>query len=757
MQPYEKLKKGAHEVMLFPTTSWSVSQYWGPLDGGSHCCGNPMDIGNSVLYAPCTMTKSTYGIDPTTNCDLWYSSDSAGHPAEVWVPSRKEPVIVTLIVAHQDSPMHGGGTVVPQGGPLAHGLGTFMGGHSGGCPPHVHIEFGISPDGGNTLIPGGCTGPIVGTCYQCQYTDPYYDVCFMNDTNGAEGSPFASEHQFAKGLSWFVPVESRSLAATDDEMFNNMRCVYGFFKCLDEIDGLNELYKAKATAWTDGAIAGMLANMQDESSVNPNRWENNTPYGVTVGGVPNGYGLVQWTPHTDIINILQIMTGESGQPIWTEKDRDPTVLGNAECQEIFIEYCQGQQWGTASQGYPNAYDVSWEEWAHSDSYDSISGAATAAKIFFHNYERPWNNDSSAREMQASEIYRKIKDEKWDKEMPAGMLKAEIINPWDLATVVENGIFKIKKDFIPVYWCPRDPKRKDAITFELDHYLFVKDGILPYERVYFGPGGFPAKDPDRAIVTTWFAWGGNEYGHYFAPSVNAITESQSIFLAPYKKTGNEFEVDKDFFEVYFPLEQEKSLVEEPYNKKVLFKSDELPIQYDLLQVGSYDERGKKIRKSAEKIRVWGEEKNADDTFVSLSESSTTSHFVVDSNKIIQMISLDRQVYASGVYVENVIDIHLTNTADNNNMELAQSLIAELYYFEYFKNTNSLDSVLSLNVATNMPFNASSFKSGVIQKIQRLRQQSLNKEQSKILAKIKSQKRYETYWNRIGDILNKKEWE
>jgi hypothetical protein len=74
------------------------------------------------------------------------------------------------------------------------------------------------------------------------------------------------------------------------------------------------------------------------------------------------------------------------------------------------------------------------------------------------------------------------------------------------------------------------------------------------------------------------------------------------LAPYKKTGNEFEVDKDFFEVYFPLEQEKSLVEEPYNKKVLFKSDELPIQYDLLQVGSYDERGKKIRKSAEKIRV-----------------------------------------------------------------------------------------------------------------------------------------------------------
>lgn len=758
MQPNERLKKGAREIMLFPGTSWSCAQYWGP-GTYSHCCGYPLDWTGGDLYAPCTV-RSAGCIDPATNCELWYSTDA------VWVPGEKNPVYIAFQVGHSES-MRGTGTVVPQGGYL-NSMGTVMNGHSGGCGLHAHIEFvilGESP-GSTGFVNGGCAGVIsaagsssgnsvgsltkgASSCFNLTNSRPYYEVCFMNDTNGDTGSSYAQHHQYAKGLSWFVPAESRSLMGTDEELYNNMRCVYGFFKCLNEIENLNALYQAKATAWTDGAIAGLLANMQNESSVNPNRWEGDTPYGTTVGGIPGGYGLVQWTPYTNIINVLKIMTGESGQPIWTEKDSDPTVLGNAECQQIFAEYCQGQQW-IAVDG------VSWETWAHSDAYDSASGASTAAMIFQQDYERPFKVDPN-RGVLATQIYQKIKDENWDKEMPAGMLKAEIINPWDLATVVEDGIFKVKKDFIPVYWCPRDPQRKEAITFEFRYYLFVKDGILPYERVYFGPGGFPAEDPEKAIVTTWFAWGGNQYGHYFAPSVNAITESQAIFLAPYKRTGNELEINKDFFEAYFPLEEKDNLVEKPYNKKVLFKSDELPVYYDLLQIGSYDERGKKIRTSAEKIRVWGEERNADDTFVFLSKNSTTSHFVVDSNKIIQMISLDRQVYTSGAYVENVIDIHLTNTTDNNNMELVQSLIAELYYFGYVKNTNSLDSVLSLNVATNMPFNASSFKSGVIQKIQRLRQQSLNKEQSKILAKIKSQKRYETYWNRIGDILNKKEWE
>ena len=47
-----------------------------------------------------------------------------------------------------------------------------------------------------------------------------------------------------------------------------------------------------AQGWTVNAIAGMLGNMQHESSINPGRWQGDNV------GVGPGYGLVQWTPYT---------------------------------------------------------------------------------------------------------------------------------------------------------------------------------------------------------------------------------------------------------------------------------------------------------------------------------------------------------------------------------------------------------------------------------------------------------------------------
>ena len=47
-----------------------------------------------------------------------------------------------------------------------------------------------------------------------------------------------------------------------------------------------------AQGWALNAIAGILGNMQWESSINPGRWQGNN-----VGTGP-GYGLVQWTPYT---------------------------------------------------------------------------------------------------------------------------------------------------------------------------------------------------------------------------------------------------------------------------------------------------------------------------------------------------------------------------------------------------------------------------------------------------------------------------
>lgn len=52
--------------------------------------------------------------------------------------------------------------------------------------------------------------------------------------------------------------------------------------------------------WSTKAIAGLLGNMQNESALNPGRWESND-----VGNTSGGYGLVQWTPATKYINWAQ--------------------------------------------------------------------------------------------------------------------------------------------------------------------------------------------------------------------------------------------------------------------------------------------------------------------------------------------------------------------------------------------------------------------------------------------------------------------
>jgi len=47
----------------------------------------------------------------------------------------------------------------------------------------------------------------------------------------------------------------------------------------------------KAKGWSNNAIAGILGNMEHESSINPGRWQSDN-----VGNMSGGYGLTQWTP-----------------------------------------------------------------------------------------------------------------------------------------------------------------------------------------------------------------------------------------------------------------------------------------------------------------------------------------------------------------------------------------------------------------------------------------------------------------------------
>lgn len=49
--------------------------------------------------------------------------------------------------------------------------------------------------------------------------------------------------------------------------------------------------------WTMNAVAGMLGNMETESSINPGIWQD-----LNSGNMSGGFGLVQWTPATKLIN-----------------------------------------------------------------------------------------------------------------------------------------------------------------------------------------------------------------------------------------------------------------------------------------------------------------------------------------------------------------------------------------------------------------------------------------------------------------------
>ena len=87
--------------------------------------------------------------------------------------------------------------------------------------------------------------------------------------------------------------ESKSL--TREQMQKNASYIYTW---LTEVSG-----------WSLNAIAGLLGNMQAESSINPGRWQSEN-----IGNMSGGYGLVQWTPASSYINWCYEYFGENSDP-----------------------------------------------------------------------------------------------------------------------------------------------------------------------------------------------------------------------------------------------------------------------------------------------------------------------------------------------------------------------------------------------------------------------------------------------------------
>lgn len=127
--------------------------------------------------------------------------------------------------------------------------------------------------------------------------------------------------------------------------------------------------------WSVNAIAGMLGNMQSESTINPGIWEN-----LDAGNGP-GYGLVQWTPYTKYTEWC------AGRGL------DPSHMDSA-LQRIEWELDNHEQY------YPtSAYPETFAQFKVSTKSPNYLGLA-----FLANYERPAEPNQPFRGTQAEAWY-----------------------------------------------------------------------------------------------------------------------------------------------------------------------------------------------------------------------------------------------------------------------------------------------------------------------------------------------------------------
>lgn len=130
-----------------------------------------------------------------------------------------------------------------------------------------------------------------------------------------------------------------------------------------------------ARGWSKNAVAGMLGNMQTESTINPGIWE-----GLNQGTGP-GFGLVQWTPYTKYTD-------------WCEaRGLTPAAMDSA-LKRIEYELDNGLQYYAT-----DAYPLSFAEFKTSTATPEY-----LAMAFLHNYERPADSNQPNRATQARAWY-----------------------------------------------------------------------------------------------------------------------------------------------------------------------------------------------------------------------------------------------------------------------------------------------------------------------------------------------------------------
>ena len=154
------------------------------------------------------------------------------------------------------------------------------------------------------------------------------------------------------GYTWITGGNSEYFEDYGDKQKNNAACIFSYF-----------YFKG----WTINAIAGLCGNIMQESKFNPAL--------IEIGGT--GHGLVQWTPPSNLYDVLDVLFGSHDD--WED--------GTKQCDVLYAEYQEStgeEHRGIEPQWYPSSYSsMDWKTWAH-----STIDPGELALIFQANYERP---------------------------------------------------------------------------------------------------------------------------------------------------------------------------------------------------------------------------------------------------------------------------------------------------------------------------------------------------------------------------------
>lgn len=149
---------------------------------------------------------------------------------------------------------------------------------------------------------------------------------------------------------------------------------------------VNNFFKEKGWALTPRMA--LLGNMTGESTINPGLIEVG---GGTTSDGP-GRGLVQWTPGTALLKVLDVLYG--GHDDWSD--------GNKQLAAMWAEYEEAS--GLANRGIEkqwyatSTYPISYAEWAHDTSHN----LEWLVYAFMANYLRPATLDHPERVTYANQ-------------------------------------------------------------------------------------------------------------------------------------------------------------------------------------------------------------------------------------------------------------------------------------------------------------------------------------------------------------------